>query len=352
MDLVGAIRWRYQRYVDPYRVVHRNPIAMFRRWIANRHAAAEEHPIAYVYANATNTGDHASYQGVRHLVGRRGVELYCAPLVLPMTLKTLASPPRSGKRWHAVFVGGGGLFQEIFDPFWKGVLEIDVPIVIFGVGANQAGNYRNLTDPALLRAVARKATAVHVRDSFTQSLLAPHGSVPVTVGVCPSMNYIHDMARDLARSATHLLHVIHEPDLSGAGVDAKVIRQKVKQIAGILGLAYDETDHMTGMHPSLVRHYARAAVVVSSRLHGCIFSYALGKPFLAIECDRKVGAFLESHAPDAPCLLAERAQSELSADLLAHVAKSRPVEQRLVRMADNVAVMNSILRLLSKANAN
>lgn len=345
MSILDGLRWRYQSYIAPYRALYRGPGTMVRRYLANRKALAAE-PVAFIYAEPSNSGDYASYLGVRHLVGQAGVELFAASLALKETVRTLSRPPGPGRRWQAVFVGGGGLFQNCFDGFWERLLELEVPLVVFGVGANQAGNFRQVLAPEMRRRLVAKAVAVHVRDRFTQQLFADYPGASVTVGVCPSVNYLHEAGRDLPRAASHLLHVCHPADLSLTGVSLPELRDAAVA-EWRLGLAYDETDHLAGLDGGLLRRYARAALVVSSRLHGCIFSYALGKPFLAIECDRKVGAFLECHAQDAPCLQARTALTRLSPDLLAEAARRPPQSDRLARMADNVTVMRGICEMLS-----
>jgi hypothetical protein len=346
MSRFGGLRWRYHNYVEPLRTIHRGPYAYFSRWHANRGAAALAQPNAYVCADPTNSGDYTSHLGVRQLVNRPGVELYCAPAALKETTRTLMNPPRPNGQWQVVWVGGGGLFQSCFDPFWSRLLQSRVPFVVFGVGANQAGDYRSATPPELLRSIAENALAIHVRDRFTQQLFAPYYDGPVTVGICPSVNYLTEVARNLPRQATHLLHVVHNADVAMAGVSAADLRSVLRGLAGQLDLVYDETNHLVGLRHRLLRRYTRAALVVSSRLHGCIFSYALAKPFLALAFDRKVDAFLETHVPNNPCLAGDQALARLSANLLTEVAQRPPAADQAIKAAENVAAMRYIMQSL------
>ena len=195
MDLLDGLRWRTARYAYPYRPIYRQPLASIRRAVNNRRSAGSG--IAYVYAEPLNTGDYASHLGVRALAGIPGVELFCGPIALRRTLRTLDG--RSGRAWRAIFVGGGGLLQECFEPLWNGLLRTGAPLVVFGVGVNELDGLRRSLRPELLRAIATRAVALHVRDNATAALLAGHASVPVTVGVCPSVNYLAGCATDAGR---------------------------------------------------------------------------------------------------------------------------------------------------------
>jgi len=315
MFLVDGIQWRYRLYVRPHLLLHRSPLHMARRLFNNWRALWASQRIAYVCADPTNSGDYASHLGIRKLVGRPGVELYCAPVALKETFRILARVNRSSQPWRCVFVGGGGLLQACFEPFWEGLLDTAVPFVLFGVGAAEQLPERRVVCADLLERIARNAAAIHVRDSFTLELIAQHTS-GVTVGICPSVIAVAELGGRLPRQCTHLLNVVHEADLEMAGVEVGMMRYHLRRIAKLMNLSYDETNHIAGLNRRLLRKYARAAIVVSSRLHGCIFSYAMHKPFVAVACDRKVPAFVECYAPTAPVIIANECSRALTADFL------------------------------------
>lgn len=347
MNFVDGLGWRYASYVRPYQAVYQSPLSWARRAVRNYRAGHSRPAIAYVCADPTNPGDYASHLGIRELTGMAGAELFCAPVMTKSTLSVLGRRLDRRGGWNAVFVGGGGLLQQCFDEFWAGLLQLDVPLVLFGVGAAEAGDARRATDPIILRQLAKRALALHVRDRYTADLLAQHGATDVSIGVCPSINYL--MHRDRrGEASTHLLHVVHDWDLKSRGLDPAQIRHTVQSIARDAGLIYDETSHTRRLSPALIRKYLRASVVVSSRLHGCIFSYALRKPFVAIGCDRKVQAFVEQHAPAAP-LIAANDISQLSLASLRRAAQAVPTMAELESEArNNVAVMTRILNQLTK----
>ena len=72
-----------------------------------------------------------------------------------------------------------------------------------------------------------------------------------------------------------------------------------------LGLSYVEEDNMSANLGAVLRKYEEARLVVSSRLHGCIVSYAMGAPFVPLRCDEKIEAFLQAHCPSVAAVEVE-----------------------------------------------
>jgi len=348
IDFSDALRWRYRVYVEPRFALHHNPWFALKRLVANARAASAERPLVYVYANPQNTGDYASYLGLTRLVGRPGLQLFCARAAVPATMRILQEQLASGGGWGGVFVGGGGLLQECFDPFWEALVSSSVPFVLFGVGAAEELPQRRLTSPGLLRAIADRAHAVHVRDRFTQQLFASVQRHDVTIGVCPAMQWIREAAQSIDTSDTRLLHVIHDADLAMAGIAEDALRDRVRRIAGTLGLRYEESRHMGSWSRRLLKQYARAAIVVSSRLHGCIFSYAMGKPHVAIRCDNKIGWFHETFETNMPMLDAAEWRDGLTAERVEAARHREPAPHLEDYLISNHKRMRDILASLPK----
>jgi hypothetical protein len=295
MKLIDGLKWRYELKVKPHLMLHENPYAACIRKYHNLTRMHQAQPTCYIFADATNVGDRTSALGVQALVGRPGMELFAARAGLETCFQTLDWLQRN-RPMAKIYIGGGGLLQECFVPFWQRLLETKLRFVLFGVGANQIAGERGLPPQDLMRRIATRAVAVHVRDSWSKGLLEFGQDREVTVGVCPAVNYLASKYRSVSTAAkTHLLHVVHPVDIRLAGGDPDVIRGRVRSCAALLGLVYDETDHIRQGLDGLCARYLRARAVVSSRLHGCIFSYALGVPFLPIITDRKSDAFLASH---------------------------------------------------------
>jgi hypothetical protein len=252
----------------------------------------------YVYAGRGNAGDYLSHLGVRNAVALPGLELLAGEPGNRELARTLGDP-RFARRPRVLLIGGGGLFQECFREFWRVVLESDLPYAIFGVGANRLGEERSITGASLLADVVRGASFVVVRDEMTRDVIAASGIVhPVDVGLCPSTGYLFPRWwRDDRSMNRTLLHVVHPSDLWLAGGDLGTIRGVLRDVASEQGLRYEEQDNLSADLAAVLRKYAEARVVVSSRLHGCIVSHATGAPFLPVRCDDKIGAFLRTHAP-------------------------------------------------------
>jgi hypothetical protein len=99
--------------------------------------------IYHVFANKSNVGDWLSARAIQHLLGFPDVvELHCDAAFVAATLKQLASAnPKD-----LIIIGGGGLFQEYFVPFWKGFEAIAqrVPFCIWGVNVRPLPDFRAL----------------------------------------------------------------------------------------------------------------------------------------------------------------------------------------------------------------
>lgn len=348
MDIKGGIKWRYQIYARPYLLLDEN----FYKAIARRfHNIIESRKkttiICYISANATNAGDHASAIGVRYLSNRQGVELYAAKAALRETFRVISAIKMKNKK-AAILIGGGGLIQEWFAPFWKGLLQYDVPFALFGVGANMLPPERNLPPNSILDGIAHRAVAIHVRDKWTQRILQRGQKNKVIVGICPSVNYLVDkFGRCKEDKRSHLLYVQHPVDVQMAGGDPLMMKRIVKEVAHEFGLLYDEASQIKEDLDSLVKRYQRARFVISSRLHGCIFSYAFGIPFVPIACDRKTGAFIETHVPEAPMLGVNFTKEECIEKLLqAQLSTDKSEESLRLSLENNVIAMQDAYKNL------
>lgn len=305
-----AIRWRYDLYVKPHLLIHENLFAGILRYLRNRSLLSDDAPMCYLSADASNIGDRVSALGVQFLAGKQGIELFTSKVALATTFRILdwLGENRPGTK---VVIGGGGLLQECFDPFWAGLLDRKIPFALFGVGANEMQG-RKVLRSQLLREIAFRAVSLHVRDSWTRELLEYGKPERVTVGVCPSVNYLNaKYGTGKEEPRKYLLHVQHPVDISMAGGDPERLRMVVKDTAAQLNLLYDETSHIKENQRSLVGRYLRARYVVSSRLHGCIFSYSLGIPFLPIVTDRKTLAFIDTHLHGIPVSDVNATEDEL-----------------------------------------
>jgi len=344
MSVYEGLLWRYKVYLEPHLLLDLNMFSAIARRYNNSILMRSERPICYIYADACNIGDRVSALGVQQLVGKRGVELFASKAGLPSTIKIL-NWLQINRPNTMVIVGGGGLLQECFTAFWTQLIESTLSFSLFGVGANEMQGKRKLLSVSILRDLAFRATAIHVRDMWTRDLLQFGQTAQVTIGICPAVNYlVSKYSCNLNESKKYLLHVQHPVDISLSGGDPKHISSILKSIAIELGLIYDETDHIKDNLDTLAVRYKRSRFVVSSRLHGCIFSYAFKIPFVPIISDKKTSAFIMSHLPENPTIDAKFTKNEVFEKLFIAEKQMYAYGNTLVDSAlcNNVRVMHKI----------
>lgn len=346
MDLTGGLSWRYRQYVKPYLMLHENLSGAVNRICGNFRLKRQSEPFCYIFADASNIGDRISAQGVSFLTGRPGVEIFAARAGLASTFRTIKWLEKYRPKTR-IIIGGGGLLQECFNPFWTDLLQTKLPFVLFGVGVNEMPGKRNVPPADIMKTLAHRARAIHVRDRWSRDLLQYGQEAPVTVGVCPSVNYlvsIYGARRE--QPGRYLLHVQHPVDVNLAGGDPHEHRLLIKALARELDLVYDETDHIKENLSSLAEKYLRARYVVSSRLHGCIFSFAFGVPFVPIVLDKKTAAFVETHIPDNPVAGVYFHKTEVAEKLFdADNARTDVTRTLGTVLENNVAIMQNMLTI-------
>jgi hypothetical protein len=181
---------------------------------------------------------------------------------------------------------------------------------------------------------------------MTKSSIASQFYNKVSVGICPSVNYLDLRFQQYPKkepSRKYLLHVVHPSDLRFSGLCPNELRKRVGAIASSLGMYYLETDNLCGFGKHLERLYASAALVITSRLHGAIFSYGYRRPFISIACDLKTRAFIDTHVQNSSYLDASNVMDALTLDYVQDVLK-RPlniVDQSSLKM--NEERMHQIL---------
>lgn len=290
----------------------------------------------YVYADYINSGDFASHLGVRFLANTQGVNIRC--FEASQYLFQNGSNTR-------LLIGGGGLLQPCFEPFWKKVVDRKIQYALFGVGINQLGSIRKEMKGLLLKKIAANAFSIHVRDEYTAEILRNMGAKSVSVGICPSVNYLRSDRFQSRSKSKHLLHVIHPADLHIANVNTDKLRSHLRKISLGLNLGYKETVHLEGLSPRLIRKYENAAIVITSRLHGCIFSSAFKKPFIALGTDVKTTNYLTCHHPQALTYPASEAAGRITADIIKQQLTIGPIPVSDYEIQKNKNRMNELMEL-------
>ena len=291
--LPGFLKWRYELYVAEYVDLY-GSLGFFLKQYFSRRKLIKQPKVAYIYANKGNVGDYISYLGIRQIIGVEGIELFCSPV----WEKQLAEYIKRVKQRNpkcVLMIGGGGLLQPVFENFWQLVLASELPFVCLGIGINKMPGRGELSDE-LLTKIATQAQQIGVRDTYTHDYLTKLSGKPVYLGICPSVNYVNRFFWNSQPSSRNvLLHMFHPSDLRLAGADLQLITEVLKGVAKTLNLNYQEHSNMSADHKQMLATVAQARVVVSSRLHGCIMSFASGTPFLPVYCDEKIQAFNDTH---------------------------------------------------------
>lgn len=291
--LPGFIKWRYELYVAEYVDLY-GSLGFFLKQYFSRRKLIKKPKIVYIYANKGNVGDYISYLGIRQIIGVEGIELFCSPVWEKQFAEYIKRIKQSNSEC-VLMIGGGGLLQPVFKNFWQLVLASELPFVCLGVGINKMPGRGELSDE-LLTKITSQALQMGVRDTYTHDYLVKLSGKTVYLGICPSVNYVNRFFWN-SQSSTQkvLLHMFHPSDLRLAGADLEVITQVLKAVAKTLNLNYIEHSNMSADHERMLTTVAQAKVVVSSRLHGCIMSFASGTPFLPVYCDEKIQAFNDTH---------------------------------------------------------
>lgn len=245
--------------------------------------------IHHVYANRSNVGDWLSARGIQALLApEEVVEHLCDERFVDGTLESLSAADPS----DVVVIGGGGLFMDYFRPFWEGLLEIDAPpFCVWGAGVCDLKREASTVSRALLERLVSKSVFCVVRDDLTRQLLptsANAWAVP-----CPAMAGL----ASAPTAGTTLLHSVHK---FAVGLEAyEAARTALEAFAERTGRELCEVDNRIpenseAAYGAVLAQYARAEIVVSSRLHGCIIAVTMGRKVLAISGDRKVEAFMRA----------------------------------------------------------
>jgi hypothetical protein len=274
-----------------------------------RKASGQACPV-YVYANRKNAGDFLSAKGIQAVVGLKGPEYLIEGNDMQTFLKSFRDKNVN------LIIGGGGLLHGAFADFWEALELSGKPYLLFGIGVCDIKNRNSLLAETLLKQVILRAEHAWVRDSLTADLFHRIcGRKPYTV-LCPSVHYIVKHYASLVEKKVKsgkqtILYVHHRKLVHASGQREDYVRDAVRKICEHQGFMFKETDNVGSDPEKLLLKYLHADIIVSTRLHGCIFSYALNKPFIAVSADRKIDSFVHDYC-NAPLL----EMHELTADSL------------------------------------
>jgi hypothetical protein len=243
--------------------------------------------VYHVYANRSNVGDWLSARGIQALLAPLPVtELLCDDPFVPETLDRLAAAGPG----DFVVIGGGGLFMDYFELFWRGFgpLAERLPFAVWGVGCCEMKRTSSRLPDDVLGPIVRRSRLCVVRDELTRRYLAPH--VAAAVVPCPTLNAVGprplghgllhvDALDNVGEAVYETMNRVGEAFAARTGRSFRAINNLIpggseKALASTLGL------------------YANADLVLTGRLHGCIIGLAMGRKVLAVSGDYKVESFM------------------------------------------------------------
>lgn len=296
--LLSALKWRYDNYLAP----HVDLYGSLNSWIAHKWTLNKKlrtTSVAYVYANRRNVGDYISFLGIKHLLGLDGAELFCSPAWHNKFVKSIEKI-KSDNPQCMLIIGGGGLFQPVFEKFWKVVLESKLKFVVVGVGINKMEG-RPLINTTILESVISQASLISVRDHMSTETLGTldvKTKKTVDMSICPAVSFVHKkewLQQNDIEQNNILLHMYHPSDLRLAKADFNRIAVSLKEVAKKNDLIYVQHDNMSSNYAEVLGLFKKARIVFSSRLHGCIISHSMGVPFVPMICDDKMKSFVKTH---------------------------------------------------------
>ncbi len=243
--------------------------------------------IYHIFANRSNVGDWLSAIGIQKLLGIPVAECLCD---MPFIAETFALL-NNARANDLIVIGGGGLLMDYFQPFWEGFQQVAerVPFVIWGVGCCMMKWGDTRPSRNLMREISKRSRLCVVRDALTRDFLgSSEDYVP-----CPSFAALNG----IASSGGGVLHSASYEEDHPEPYHA--MREAAEALATRTGRPYWETNNRLSTIKleeldRVVSLYARADLVLSARLHGCIIALALGRNLLAVSCDRKIESFMNS----------------------------------------------------------
>ena len=269
MKLTEGFIWRYNNYLKPHFLLDKNLVFMLKRVLKNFLLKNQDNKYCYIYADSTNIGDYCSSLGIKYLIGEDGINLYASNASIKETSKYLKFFKKNNGKKVKIIIGGGGLLQGCFESFWLEMLKSNLSFSLYGVGANRMHPDRSILCQNYIDQIGDCAARIHVRDDTTYELFKEEHMHKLSVGICPSVNYIVNYIKKYPKfEEKYLLNVTHPVDIKMSGGDPMYIRKILMQVADALKLKYDETDHINENLSNLMKRYLRAKFILSSRQIG------------------------------------------------------------------------------------
>jgi hypothetical protein len=249
--------------------------------------------IHHVFANKSNIGDWLSAIGIQKLLAPEPVvEHLCDEPFVP---ETIAALEKLTER-DFIVIGGGGLFMDYFEPFWRAFEPVSrrVPFAVWAAGCCHMKRADSKLSADLINTIVSRSALCSVRDEMTCAYLKTSGRVGLPIA-CTTFNAIDT---EPVVGDGGVLHV-DAYDNVGDEVYTFMVAE-LEKFAERTGRRYRQTNNLIAhagsqsLLQSVLDLYRKSDVVVTSRLHGCIIAAAMGRPQLAVSGDHKVESFMHA----------------------------------------------------------
>lgn len=201
------------------------------------------------------------------------------------------------RNYSCGIIGGAGILSKRSEHFYKRLLqECTIPLIIWGVGMCLPFGKHQITDgisAPTMQVLKQRCSLINVRDTMTKEY---YGLDAAWVAVCPSLMYVRQFTRFVDRAATKILFVSHDENVPAP--ESAQIFQIIKACdpnAVRINNCFTQGKTVHEIAKIIKDHYCTSGLVVTTRLHGAIIAYSLGIPYIAIEFDKKVGAFHQTY---------------------------------------------------------
>ena len=238
-------------------------------------------PIIQFYSSVDNIGNYLPVLGIQKMLGQTP-DTWCMHSHVDFNF--------INKHYKCAIIGGAGLLDKCFVPFWRRLLhECKIPMIMWGIGICLPDKNKKGVDKEIVSAVAQRCSLINVRDELTAHY---YNLKNVSIAACPSIVYLQDFCAHKKQSDI-TLYTFNNQIVSATEHHAilKVLREEFPTL-----MVTDNTQTKSrGLDQIIKDYYCASSLVIATRLHGAIIAYGLGIPYIIIARDEKLRSFHQKY---------------------------------------------------------
>lgn len=242
-------------------------------------------PIIQFYSSTDNIGNYLPILGIQKMLGFE-TDLWC------MHDKQIDFE-FINNNYKGAIIGGAGLLNSHFEPFWKKLNEqCHLPMIMWGLGLclpYSKGEKAAGVNKAIVKSIAAKCDLINVRDLLTASY---YELLQANISPCPTVVYLEDF-KIFKKPSDVILFSSHEESL---GKDkTRKITQKLQDSIPNLTVIDNIQRPDFGLEDYILEQYCNCSLLITSRLHGAIIAYGLDIPCIMLPGDHKLDSFYQTY---------------------------------------------------------